>query len=160
MKLTDKELAEALNEVLVVCEDGHKGYQEAAHLVKEGGPLFKLFAHLALQRKNWHEELRHMVARVGGVPKKHGSAQAAAHRTLMDLKELATGKEERPLLEEVLRGEEKAIAHYERVMEQPIPAPVKTTLQVHLNELRNARKEVQILLEKRTPKPEKRGTPT
>lgn len=136
-----KQTVDLLNDLIVVCHDGHKGYQEASRGV-ESLEMRLLFGKFALQRRQFAEELLPLVVRLGGKAKSGGSFGAAVHRDLLDLKKAATDKDPAVILEECERGEKAAIRHYEAALEAELEPSIRDVVSAQLSGIRAAVKEL------------------
>lgn len=94
-----------LNTLIKTVIDSINGYQESAQAV-DNEQFRQLFMQLAQDRQQVLPQLQAEVARLGGNPEDDGSALAAAHRTLVDLKSAITGRDDKAVLNEVERGED------------------------------------------------------
>jgi uncharacterized protein (TIGR02284 family) len=144
-----KEIIETMNDLIVACHDGHKGYQEAARGVEDIG-IRGLFGRFALQRRQFAEELVPIVVRMGGKAKKGGSARAAVHRDLIDLKKAATGGDIGGIFEECERGDLAAIRTYEQALAKGLPAAEKDIVAAQAAALRAAVAELRDFVKRST----------
>lgn len=102
---------DALNDLLTRNYDAEKGYKEAAENVNSTS-LKQTFSELSQQRYNFGHELKNELSKLGGTPEKGSSVAAGAHRTWMDLRAALASNEESAVLDECIRGEEKATDTY------------------------------------------------
>jgi uncharacterized protein (TIGR02284 family) len=104
-----------LNTLIKTTIDSINGYQESAEAV-ENDQFRQLFMQLAQDRQQVLPQLQAEVARLGGDPEDDGSALAAAHRTLVDLKSAITGRDDKAIINEVERGEDYIKEKYETAL--------------------------------------------
>jgi uncharacterized protein (TIGR02284 family) len=107
--------ATTLNTLIKTTIDSINGYQESAQAV-ESERFRQLFMELAQDRQQVLPRLQAEVARLGGNPEDDGSALAAAHRTLVDLKSAITGRDDKAIINEVERGEDYIKDKYETAL--------------------------------------------
>jgi len=116
-----------LNDLLTKCYDAEKGYEEARILVQDPR-LMVLFEDLTRQRYDFGHELKSLIERLGGKIDKGDSFAAKIHRAVMDIKSRASDNLEKKVLEEVVRGEENALNHYQEAKEKLEPGTDAHTL--------------------------------
>lgn len=110
-----EDVAKKLNELLTRNYDSEKGFKNAADDIKNEG-LKNYFKEKAQQRYDFGHELKAEIRNFGGTPDKGSSVAGDAHRVWMDLKSTVAGGDEEAVLEEVIRGEKKAIDNYNDVI--------------------------------------------
>ena len=110
------EVVRSLNELLTRAYDAEKGYEEAAEKVSDD-LLKKIFLDTAKQRYDFGHELKDEIRRLGGTPDKGSSLAGDAHRLWMSVRTALSGKDEKAVLDEVLRGEKEALRFYEKTLE-------------------------------------------
>lgn len=114
MTYTEK-MSKKLNELLEKNYDAEKGYKKAAEIV-ENDRLKNFFNEQAQNRYDFGHELKSEIRNHGEDPDKGGSTTGSAHRTWMDIKTTFTSNDEEAILEEVQRGEEKAVEEYNEII--------------------------------------------
>lgn len=141
---TQEKAVKNLNELVNICNDGYKGYQDAADNV-DNDQLKSTFSKFAQQRKDYAETLKSEIRRMGGDPNKGGDAKGAAHRTWLDIKSALSGGKPETVLKEVETGESTAVKEYEEALREDLPDYVQNTLREQHTGIVNARQEIQSL---------------
>jgi len=112
-----------VNNLIETCHDGHRGYQAAAQ--QAGGmDLKRMFGKLALERKQFADELGRKIDRHVGTPHDHGTISGALHRGFIGLMGNVRTLSAADILRECVRGEAVAIKHYEDALEGDLPEDV------------------------------------
>lgn len=135
---------ELLNELIVTCKDGEKGYREAADGV-ENAFYRMLFNDYSRQRSKYASELKKHVVLLGGQPDKRGTVKGTLHRGWMNLKAAIAGHDDNAIVTECKRGEEIAIKHYKDVLKHDFPAKIKALLEQQMTEIIATEKRVQVM---------------
>jgi uncharacterized protein (TIGR02284 family) len=126
MYTTNKRHIEVLNDLIATTLDSADGYREAAEEAKS--PHFKsLFERRATLRRQLSADLKIEVCNLGGKPEDDGTILAAAHRMFLSLKS-SLADDDRSVVEEVERGEDRIKAKFEAALNKNLPAPVKATI--------------------------------
>jgi len=140
-----KKTASALNDLLTRNYDAEKGYTEGGTHVGDG-QLRKWMFENAERRKRFGKNIKAMIRELGEAPDKGSSFLGDLHRTWMDIKSNTTKTVEEVVLEECLRGEEKAIEDYNQVLnEVDVPAHMQETLAQQRDEIAAAYEDVKQL---------------
>ncbi|MCW8980388.1 PA2169 family four-helix-bundle protein [Altibacter sp.] len=114
MKYTEK-MSNKLNQLLEKNYDAEKGYKKAAEIV-DNSKLKQFFESQAQNRYDFGHELKTEIRNYGETPEKGTSTTADMHRTWMDIKSTFTSNDEEAILNEVQRGEEKAVEEYDEII--------------------------------------------
>ncbi len=126
---TFEELIGTLNDLIETCRDGINGFRTAADGVSS--PIAK---EVFLSRVHLIEkglgDLDAAVQRLGGDPIEHGHPAASMHRAWINIKSAATMRDDRAIINEVVRGEEVAIQHYREALEKPLPADIRAMVEM------------------------------
>ncbi|HTD61932.1 MAG TPA: PA2169 family four-helix-bundle protein [Gemmatimonadaceae bacterium] len=126
---TFEELIGTLNDLIETCRDGINGFRTAADGVSS--PIAK---EVFLSRVHLIEkglgDLDAAVQRLGGDPIEHGHPAASMHRAWINLKSAVTLRDDRAIINEVVRGEEVAIQHYREALEKPLPADIRAMVEM------------------------------
>ena len=133
-----------LNNLIETCHDGAKGFETAAEEVHDSSArdLFRQYAH---ERSRFAEELRVEVQRLGGSPGGDGSVAGAAHRGWMKVKSTVAGRDDAAIIAEAERGEDAAVASYEKALESGLPPGVEAKVQRQFSEVKSAHDHVRAL---------------
>ncbi|HEY6332613.1 MAG TPA: PA2169 family four-helix-bundle protein [Blastocatellia bacterium] len=122
--MDNKEINDALNDLIQTCIDSAQGFTEAANNVKSP-ELHSLFTKIADDRSGFAGELKREVLAIGGDPETSGSAGAAVHRAWMGIVGTLTGKNDHSILAEAERGEDSAVSAYKKALAEPMPSSVR-----------------------------------
>ena len=126
---TFEELIGTLNDLIETCRDGISGFRTAADGVSS--PIAK---EVFLSRVHLIEkglgDLDAAVQRLGGEPIEHGHPAASMHRAWINIKSAATLRDDRAIINEVVRGEEVAIQHYREALDKPLPADIRAMVEM------------------------------
>lgn len=118
--MTQKSIAEILNDLLQVLKQGKEGFRRAAEAAKD--PEFRvLFLQCAAERSEMAEELRRL--RPPEEPERK-LAGKGAYQNGFDLNTALTSGDDFTILAECERGENRAIAMFKRVLEQDLPTDI------------------------------------
>ncbi len=120
-----------LNQLIEILKDGQEGFRAAATDV-EAADLKALFSEYSSQRAQYAAELQSLARSLGETsPETSGSVAGALHRGWIDLKAKVTGKDAHAILAECERGEDSAVAAYQKALDTPgMPMNVVDTLRV------------------------------
>lgn len=144
MALDTKETQSIMNNLIETCKDGQKGFEDAAHHVKDSG-LRALFLEYSQQRAAFAGELQQEVQRLGGNPEKSGSTTGALLRGWIDFKAKFTGDSDAAVIAEAESGEDSAKEAYEKAIKKDLPFNIKTIVAKQLEEVLKAHGRVRAL---------------
>jgi len=138
-------LANLINDLIETSKDGELGFQACA--ANAGTPRLKqLFYRRAGDCAMAAGELQDLVAAHGGVPEQDGSTTGAVRRFWVKIRDALIGSSDRRILEEVVRGEEAAIADYRIALnDESLPADVRAVIERQLAAIRHNLTEVETL---------------
>ena len=140
---------ELLNELIVTCKDGEKGYREASEGIQN--PFYRMmFSEYSRQRSKFASELQAQVVMLGGQPDRKGTVKGALHRGWMNLKNAIAGHDDNLIVDECTRGEDLAIKQYKDVLKQDLPAKLRSLLEHHMNEIVATQKRVKVMQKKKS----------
>lgn len=135
---SNKKAVSALNELIEKNYDAEKGYKEAVTDVKNH-ELKDFFTKSVQQRYEFGHELKAEIEKLGGTPDKGSSVTGTLHRIWINLKSIVTGHDVEAVINECERGEEAAIADYEKALKvEEVPAEAKTVIHKHLSLIRSS----------------------
>jgi uncharacterized protein (TIGR02284 family) len=137
------DLYDTLNDLIETCEDGRKGFAEAAEHV-ERPDVKSTLAGFGIERGQFAEQLRSLVRSKGGEADEDASTAGAFHRAWLDLKD-ALGGGDHAILAEAERGEDHAVSEYEDALEQDLPADVRDVLERQFRSVKRAHDRVKAL---------------
>lgn len=135
-----------LNDLIETLKDGQEGFRSAAADI-ESSDLKTLFSEYSLQRSKFAGELQALVRSIGGEePEAEGSVAGAVHRGWINLKAALTSKDEHAILSECERGEDAAVAEYEKVLEnQDLPQNIGAVVREQFSEVKAAHDRIRDL---------------
>ena len=125
-----KETITTLNGLVETLKDGQHGYRVASEDVKDA-ELKSLFASYSLQRSNFAGELQNELIRLGEPePEETSTVSSALHRGWINLKSALSGGGRSAILNECERGDEHALAAFEKaVHSKTLPGPLTELVQ-------------------------------
>jgi len=127
-----------LNDLIAKNYDAEYGFKEAAEDV-ESPSLKASFLEYSNQRNQFGHELKAIIKGLGGEVEKGDTIASKLHRTWMDLKSAITSNEEKNILEEVQRGENNALNHYEEALKNlDINSPAYQTVSRQCQSIRDS----------------------
>ncbi|GAB3273326.1 PA2169 family four-helix-bundle protein [Larkinella harenae] len=113
--ITNGEILDRLNTLLMRTRDGERGYQEAAENAKDT-ELKSLFLAQSRQRGEFAAELDREVRTLGGDPETSTSLTADLHRAWINIKTTFTGNDDKAVVEECKRGDGQALDDYQEIL--------------------------------------------
>ena len=142
---------ELLNELIVTCKDGEKGYREASEGIQNAFYRM-LFSEYSRQRSKFASELQAQVVMMGGQPDRKGTVKGALHRGWMNLKTAIAGHDDDLIVAECQRGEDLAIKQYKSVLKTDMTAKLRSILEHQMNEIIATQKRVKVMDSKQAKK--------
>lgn len=138
MENTNKKTVEALNQLLTRNYDAEKGYKKAAEDI-ENSTLREFFKDYSGQRYDFGHQIKDEIRKLGGEPDKGSSTKADLHRTWIDVKSIATGKDAEAVVKECIRGEKKALEDYEDTLRSnDLPQSTRQVVQRQHDQIQGA----------------------
>jgi uncharacterized protein (TIGR02284 family) len=136
--MVDRDVVEVLHRLIETCRDAERGFKAAAEAV--GDPaLERLFLTYAEQRRQFAQELKDEVHRLGGDPPRGGSVLGALHRAVINVRAAVSPQDARAVLLEAQRGEEAAVGAYEDALARAsFPADVRAVVERQARLVREA----------------------
>lgn len=123
-----EKVVKLLNEVIENCKDGEKGFKECAEHA-DSPTLKALFSERSLECRTAAAELQNIVASQGGEPESGGTAAGAMHRGWVAIKAALSAADDKAVLEECERGEDRALSRYDSVLKEDLPAEIRMILE-------------------------------
>ena len=125
------------------CNDGAKGYSQAGNQVADSQLRLWLFAK-AEQREGFAKALNKLLVDLGGATDRDGSFLGGLHREWLDFKANITTDSAEEVLEECIRGEEKAAADYRHIInEHSLPPEAEALAREQLAAIQASRTELE-----------------
>ena len=128
--MKNDKINDVLEDLLTRITDSAKGYTEAGNSVRYA-QLRTLFFSYAEQRETFQAELQDLIAAHGGEREDEpsGSFLGALHRAWMDIKADLDENKAEEVLEETVRGEERTLEDYDRILEEyKLPADLHSVI--------------------------------
>jgi uncharacterized protein (TIGR02284 family) len=123
-----EDLLDTLNTLIETSKDGQYGFRTAAECVRNDDTKQLLLGE-AEECRLAAAELQTLVMQNGGTAEDSGTATGAVHRGWVTLKSKLASQPDKAILEEVEKGEDSAMEHYRRALDQSLPEPVRTTVE-------------------------------
>lgn len=139
-----EEVSGTINTLIETCMDGQRLFSYASVDVHEAELRQRLLAY-ASQRAAFARELQITVLRLGGNPANDGSLSGKLLQGWMDVKSAAAVRETYAVLQEVERGEDLAVARFQKALRCPLPDEVRDTLHRMLDELHKAHDDIHVV---------------
>ncbi|MDZ4797512.1 MAG: PA2169 family four-helix-bundle protein [Bryobacteraceae bacterium] len=144
MAVSTDQFTETLNDLVETCKDGEKGFREAAEGITNSSTR-TMFQKFAQERAEYARELQSEISRLGGTPETGGSASGALHRGWINLKSAVTGRNDKAIVDEAERGEDIAVAEYQKALAKDIPSDLKSIVERQYSGVQAAHNEVRNL---------------
>lgn len=131
--MNNSHTVESLNDLLTKAYDAEEGFKQASERSEDHPGLKAFFDRQSDMRRSFGHEIKQSISRHGGTPDKGSSVAAKAHQVWITMKDcLTTDNDGEAILEECIRGEEFALAEYDRKLEDhDLPADVKELISSH-----------------------------
>lgn len=141
-----EEVIAGLNDLVEICLDSQKGFEEAAYGVRfaDYRTLFETFAQ---ERAPFVTELQDLVRHFGGDPVTAGTTSGILQRGWMEVTSIVSGESESALLGESVRGESAVLQSYEEAIQKDWPNPPQATLQRQYLAIKQVYDKLRTLLE-------------
>lgn len=127
--MDQKQVIDALNELIECCKDGEFGFKSTAEHVRAHS-LKQILLARAEDCRTAAQQLQNVVVRMGGDSSDGGTLAGAAHRGWVAVKGTLAGYSDLKMLEEAERGEDVAVARYRKALDQALPADVRALVQM------------------------------
>ncbi|MEP6668776.1 MAG: PA2169 family four-helix-bundle protein [Chthoniobacter sp.] len=122
---SNSDLRSTLNHLIQTCRDGQEGFLTAAENV-QGVELKQLFNECSLQRAKFTGELQAAAHGLGDSnPENASSVAGTLHRGWINLKTAIGGRDQQAILAECERGEDSAVAEYQKTLAQEMPKDIR-----------------------------------
>ena len=138
------DVASTLNQLIQTCKDGENGFEVAAESVDDVN-LQHLLASYSQQRREFAAELEAEVERLHQSSAKAGHMAAALHRGWMDIKSLATRRDEAAIIAECERGEDVAVKAYQQGLGTGLPADLRALVERQFLKVKEAHDQIRSL---------------
>lgn len=118
---TNAAIVKTLNELIDVCLDGQKGFQDAAEGLDANPELRARCLQYAIERGHFAKELQQEIRQFGARPDDSGTVLGALHRGWMDIRKAVAMADQDAIIAECERGEDVAKETYEKVLNDYLP---------------------------------------
>jgi uncharacterized protein (TIGR02284 family) len=139
-----------LNDLIVTCEDGRKGYHLAAGAIADP-VLSDILESYGQERGQFAADLRAAVRRAGGEPENCGSIPAAVMRGWMNLSTLVNDGDPDAILPECERSENFVLDRYSAAMQGELPWELEQLVEKQYFLVLQARERLRVLERARLP---------
>ena len=120
MENNNNYIAEKLNHLIGIAEDGKEGYQNAAENLEDAA-IKNSFILLSQDRAQYATQLRKQVYQLIGETENDGGGPIGMlHRVWMDLKSVFTGGDTVAIVNACITGEEAAVKDYTDALNDPL----------------------------------------
>jgi len=133
----NNEFVSVVSHLIERCKDGQIGYKHAADDI-EDQDLKQLFRQYAVQRDTMITELQDALHQMGQTQAESPSLEGKVHRTWMDLSSALLSKDRQQVLNECERGEDYAVAAYDKALKADLPGELKTIVQKQYQQVKEA----------------------
>ncbi len=115
---------DTLEDLSECCKDGEYGFRKAAEQVKRQD-LKTVLTQRANDCQAAAQALHEHIHSLGGTPDDSGTTAGAVHRGWVAMKAMFSTYDDKAVLDECERGEDKALATYRKALKEPLPAALR-----------------------------------
>jgi uncharacterized protein (TIGR02284 family) len=126
--MSQDDVIACLNTLIETSKDGEYGFRTSADQATDA-QLKQLFLQRADECRDAATELQALVRDHGGTAEDSGTAAGAMHRGWVAVKSKLSGYTDLAVLEDVERGEDKAVGDYRDVLGKALPPGVRAVLE-------------------------------
>lgn len=126
--MTNEKLLDCLNDLIETCKDGEYGFNACAEQAKAPEVKSALTQHAGECRQG-AQELQNLVVQNGGKPDTGGTVAGAMHRGWVAVRGTLSTYDDKAVLEECERGEDRAVAAYRKALAEDLPATVRPVIE-------------------------------
>ncbi|WP_026464915.1 PA2169 family four-helix-bundle protein [Adhaeribacter aquaticus] len=138
------EFVSVVHHLIERCKEGQIGYAHAAKDI-EDPELKSLFHQYSVQRDQMVTELQHELHQMGKTDDESTSIEGTIHRTWMDLSSALLNKDKKQVLREAERGEDYAVAAFDKALQADLPGNLKTIVQKQYQQVKEAHDRIRDL---------------
>lgn len=140
-----KEVLDALENLIEVNRDGQEGYRQAAEYAF-AAELKELFREYATERSGMVGDLQNLQRQHGKIDvDDSGTIVGSLHRAWINLRSAVASNNDQALLEEAERGEDVTLKSYREALQPsgaPLPRSVTSVLEKHLGKVLASHKDI------------------
>jgi uncharacterized protein (TIGR02284 family) len=133
-----------LNQLIQTCKDGEQGFRIAAESVEDLN-LRHLLESYAQQRSEFAAELQDQVLRLDQDPSDSGHLSASFHRGWMEIRAIASGRDEGAIIAECERGEDLAVKSYQQALESTLRPELRVLVERQFLKVKEAHDQIRSL---------------
>jgi uncharacterized protein (TIGR02284 family) len=138
------QVASTLNQLIRTCKDGEEGFLVAAESVDDLN-LRHLLESYSQQRAEFAAELQTEVLRLNQSPSDSGHLSASVHRGWMEIKAVASARDEAAIIAECERGEDLAVKSYQQALESNLTPDLKALVERQFMKVKEAHEQIRSL---------------
>jgi uncharacterized protein (TIGR02284 family) len=138
------QVASTLNQLIRTCKDGEEGFQVAAESVDDLN-LRHLLESYSQQRSEFAAELQREVLRLNQSASDSGHLSASVHRGWMEIKAMASARDEGAIIAECERGEDLAVKSYQQALESDLTPDLKALVERQFLKVKEAHEQIRSL---------------
>lgn len=138
------EFVSVVSHLIERCKDGEKGYRTASQDVHDDD-LKSLFREYSVQRDTMITELQNELHQMGQTQDESGSLEGKIHRSWIDLSSAIVAKDRKRVLSECERGEDYAVAAYEKALKADLPGNLKAVVEKQYHQVKEAHDRIRDL---------------
>lgn len=121
------EVIDTVNDLIENCKDGEYGFKECAEHA-DSPTLKTMFERRATECQAAATELQRIVYANQEQPSTGGTASGAMHRGWLNIKAALSLADDKAVLEECERGEDRALARYDKALKKELPDEIRSVL--------------------------------
>lgn len=140
----ENEFVSVVSHLIERCKDGEKGYRTASEDVHDQD-LKSLFRDYSVQRDTMITELQDQLHQMGKTQDESGSIEGTIHRSWIDLSSAIVAKDRKRVLSECERGEDYAVAAYEKALKADLPGTIKSVVEKQYHQVKEAHDRIRDL---------------
>lgn len=144
--MSQDDVIACLNTLIETSKDGEYGFRTSADQATDA-QLKQFFLQRADECRDAATELQALVRDHGGTAEDSGTAAGAMHRGWVAVKSKLAGYTDLAVLEDVERGEDKAVGDYRAVLGKALPPGVRAVLERQFEGVKRNHAQVRALRE-------------
>jgi uncharacterized protein (TIGR02284 family) len=144
--MSQDDVIACLNTLIETSKDGEYGFRTSADQAADA-QLKQFFLQRADECRDAATELQALVRDHGGTAEDSGTAAGAMHRGWVAVKSKLAGYTDLAVLEDVERGEDKAVGDYRAVLGKALPPGVRAVLERQFEGVKRNHAQVRALRE-------------
>lgn len=139
-----RDAVKVLNSLIETCKDGEVGFRSAAETTATPR-LASMFGQYSRQRALFASQLQAAVRRLQAEPETGGSLAGAIHRGWVNIKSLATGKDDGVIIAACEWGEDAALKRYEQALATDLPPDIRSIVEGQRAEVKSVHERIRAL---------------